>query len=709
VLRELQDAFKNSPVNVLEGDRIQGVFYLVFCVVAVGLAGQAVFADEPESVLGSTVFGLAVLLSWLAGRAGYPLTSRSLLPTVALLVTFSLAWQSHGIHDLSVVFFPIVVIFSGLLLGAGASLIFAALCSIAGAVLVWGDMTGRIDSPAGETTGIPDAIVLMILLALSAALMRFVILSLNRTLETLRTSQAALADSNRSLETRASELRSSEARWRSLVESAPDQILTVAPNGAILLTNVPMTSVSDGPQASVYDLIAEESWPALRSAMEQVFSESSAASCELQGAEGDRWLSVSLGPIETGGDAAGATLILSDITERVEADAERRMLETQLNEAQRMEALGQLAGGIAHDFNNLLTVIGGNASLLEDDVASALGRESLSEIQASQERAAALVRQLLAFGRRQMLRPQVLDLRAQLSDIEGMLRRLVGEHVEFSFLAHDRAAPVLADPGQVEQVVVNLALNARDAMPTGGRLELRLWSHRSDAPSDVGGTIVPPGRYTVMSFADDGAGMDEATRARVFQPFFSTKPIEKGTGLGLSSAYGIISQSGGYIAVESEPMQGATFHVYLPETDAIPVAATESVDRQTAAIGSETILVVEDAAAMRRLLKRILEGSGYRVLLAEDGTKALELAERCDSIDLILSDLIMPGMDGKAFTDEFQQRYGPTRVIYMSGYADDYLAPHRVLDDSVNFIQKPFGSEDLLALIRNALDSPRED
>jgi CheY-like chemotaxis protein len=355
-------------------------------------------------------------------------------------------------------------------------------------------------------------------------------------------------------------------------------------------------------------------------------------------------------------------------------------------------------------------VIAGNATLLEHDVSSASARESLSEIRSSQERAAVLVRQLLAFGRRQLLRPRTLDLRAAISGIEGMLRRLLGEHVEFTFLFDEGAAPVVADPGQIEQVVVNLVLNARDAMSSGGRLELRLWSHRSDTPTEAGGTAIPPGRYTVLSFADDGTGMDELVRSRIFQPFFSTKPRERGSGLGLSSAYGIIRQSGGFIGVESEPMQGSTFHIYLPEAEAEDAGLTEAArsDQSTRVVtGNERILVVEDSAPMRRLLRRILGDSGYEVHLAEDGSAALELAATCGPIDLILTDLVMPGMNGKAFADQFQERFGPTVVIYMSGYADENLAPHGVLEDSVNFVQKPFARDELLMRVREALDAPR--
>jgi PAS domain S-box-containing protein len=709
LLSRFRASFGNSPLDETGEERIQSAFYVVFSLAAAALALQGALDGKPYTIVGACVFGGVTLLSWVLGRLGYYVTSRLLVPATVLVLVTALAWKSNGIHDIAVLFYPIVVIFSGLLLGAGAAALFAVICSAAATLLVWADIHGLSDSPAAVNSDYADAFAVTVMLGLSVALMRFAIQSLNRSLRTLRSSESALAESNRSLAARANEIRASEARWRSLVENAPDRIMNVAPDGSIVFANFPAGEPVEEPTPrSVYDLVADEDRSVLGSALRNAFAEAAPSTCEFRGADRDRWWSVRIGPIDAGGAVTGATLILCDISERKRTDADRSSLESQLHEAQRMEALGQLAGGVAHDFNNLLTVIAGNASLLEREVSTASSRESLAEIRASQERAASLVRQLLAFGRRQMLRPQVLDLRGEISGIEGMLRRLVGEHVEFAFLADGEAAPVLADPGQVEQVVVNLVLNARDAMPSGGRLELRLWSHRCDTPADVGGTSIPAGRYTVLSFADDGVGMDEDTRSRVFQPFFSTKPREKGSGLGLSSVYGIITQSGGYISVESEPMKGATFHVYLPESeDAAPGDALRD-ENVPVATGSESILVVEDSAPMRRLLRRVLGESGYDVHLSEDGPSALEAAAQCGPIELILTDLVMPGMNGKVFADQFQERFGPTPVIYMSGYTDEYLHPHRLPEDTVNFIQKPFAHDDLLALVRETLDSRRE-
>ena len=499
-------SFSDSPVTATEGERIQGAFYAVFSLGTAALVVQGILAGQPYTAVGAGAFGVAILLSWGLGKRGHLVASRLLLPATAVAVTTALAWKSNGIHDISVLFYPIVVIFSGVLLGVGAVIAFALICSAAVTLLVWADVQGLTASPASANTDYADAFAVVVMLALSAALMRFVILSLNQTLQTLRSSESALADSNRRLEARAEEIRASEARWRSLIENAPDRIMNVGPDGGIVFANLPLGErLEDRIPATVYDMIEAEDHAVLRSALHCAYSEAAPSTCELRGADGERWWSARLGPIDADGAVTGATLILSDISQRKRAEIDRRNLETQLHEAQRMEALGQLAGGIAHDFNNLLTVIAGNATLLEHDVSSASARESLSEIRASQERAAVLVRQLLAFGRRQTLRPQILDLRVEIAGIEGMLRRLLGEHVEFTFLFDEGATPVVADPGQIEQVVVNLVLNARDAMSSGGRLELRLWSHHSDAPTEVGGTTIPAGRFTVLSFADDGA------------------------------------------------------------------------------------------------------------------------------------------------------------------------------------------------------------
>ncbi len=386
---------------------------------------------------------------------------------------------------------------------------------------------------------------------------------------------------------------------------------------------------------------------------------------------------------------------------------EQRQNEEQLRVAQRMEAIGQLAGGIAHDFNNLLTVIVNHTAFAMEGLAQSDPRRAdLVEIRKAGARAAALTRQLLAFGRRQVLQPQVLDLNKIVAGMEPMLRRLLGEDIELMVALAMDLGKVMADPGQVEQVVMNLAVNARDAMPDGGKLTIETADLDVDdvyASQHMG---VKPGSYVTLSVTDTGCGMDEKTRARLFEPFFTTKRTGKGTGLGLATVYGIVKQSDGSIWVHSELGRGSTFKVCLPRE----LSARETVEpapQITArASGTETILVVEDEEAVRNLAKRILSEAGYTVLTAASGSEALLIGERHQGIvRLLLTDVVMPQMSGKQLADLLVKLYPNLRVLYMSGYTDDAIVHHGVLDDGTHFIGKPFSPADLTRMVRQVLDS----
>jgi PAS domain S-box-containing protein len=385
---------------------------------------------------------------------------------------------------------------------------------------------------------------------------------------------------------------------------------------------------------------------------------------------------------------------------------EQRQTEDQLRAAQRMEAIGRLAGGIAHDFNNVLTVVINHAEFAMEEVGkSAPVRANLIEIRKAAGRAADLTRQLLAFGRKQMLRPQVLDLGKIVGGMEGMLRRLLGEDIEVSVVLAPGLAKVMADPGQVEQVVMNLAVNARDAMPKGGKLTIETVCVDLDEAYASQHAEVKPGPYVMLSVTDTGCGMDEQTRARLFEPFFTTKRTGKGTGLGLATVYGIVQQSGGSIWVDSEPDKGTTFEVYFPRE----LSANETSVRAplfTACVaGSETILVVEDEEAVRNLAKRILSGAGYTVLAAANGSEALLICERHPgAVHLMVTDVVMPQMSGKDLAERLVKLYPTLRVLYMSGYTDDAIGHHGVLDAGTHFIGKPFNAADLTRMVREVLD-----
>jgi two-component system cell cycle sensor histidine kinase/response regulator CckA len=392
------------------------------------------------------------------------------------------------------------------------------------------------------------------------------------------------------------------------------------------------------------------------------------------------------------------------VIEERQLQRERHALEEQYRQSQKMEAVGQLAGGIAHDFNNLLTAIQGYCEL----VASGLGTDNpvereLNEIRRAADRAASLTRQLLAFSRRQILEPRVLDLRDSLRGIEPMLRRLIGEDIQVVVHAADEIGRVRADPGQIEQVILNLAVNARDAMPQGGTLRLEVADVELDDTFARNHPATTPGRYVLLAVSDTGIGMDGATRARVFEPFFTTKEKGKGTGLGLSTVYGIVKQSGGNIWLYSEPGAGTTFKIYLPRIDApaeqpVPPPTVEKLT------GTETILVVEDEDSVRDLIDRVLSGYGYRVLVARTPREAVSLAAgEAGPIDLIVTDVVLPQMSGSALANEILGSRPQIRVLYMSGYTDDAIVHRGVLDMGTLFLQKPFTPEVLARKVREVL------
>jgi CheY-like chemotaxis protein len=367
-----------------------------------------------------------------------------------------------------------------------------------------------------------------------------------------------------------------------------------------------------------------------------------------------------------------------------------------------MEAIGQLAGGVAHDFNNLLTAIEGYYELAAEQLPpDHPAGADLLEIHHAAQRAVSLTRQLLAFGRRQILEPRVLDLRQSLKSIVPMLKRLIGEDINIVVRAAQDPGRVKADPGQIEQVLLNLAVNARDAMPKGGTLSFEVESLELEEAIARRHADVPAGRYVMLATTDTGIGMDQATLSRIFEPFFTTKT--QGTGLGLSTVYGIIKQSGGHLWVYSEPGHGTTFKVYLPRVD----AAVDSTDASTAPApmgGTETILVVEDDASVRDLVNRTLKRHGYDVLSAQSPAEAVAMVGRGDgTIHLLLSDVILPQMSGSTMASALAQWQPGMKVLYMSGYTDDAVLRHGALDEGVAFLQKPFTSQALARKVREVL------
>jgi PAS domain S-box-containing protein len=503
-------------------------------------------------------------------------------------------------------------------------------------------------------------------------------------------------------------LRESEERYRDLVENAHDIIFSHDLNGKFTSVNRAGEQITgytheESLSLKITDTIAPEDVNKVREMLAKKLAgeEGTAYEVELLAKDGKRIaVEVNTKLILQDGVPIGVQGIARDVTER-------KHLEDQLRQSQKLEGIGQLAGGIAHDFNNLLTAINGYSSLaLQRIEGNASVRTYLEEIKKAGDRAANLTRQLLAFGRKQILQPLPLSLNDIVTDMNKMLQRLIGEDIQLSAKLATDLKRVKADPGQIEQVLVNLIVNARDAMPQGGKLTIETANVELDREYASAHVGVHPGAYVVLAISDTGTGMNEQVRRQIFEPFFTTKEKGKGTGLGLSTVYGIVKQSGGNIWVYSEPNHGTTFKVYLPALASTPKSSEVKAAESPIPGGSETVLLVEDEEVVRGLARQILEDAGYRVLVAHQGEEAIRLCiEHAKEIHLLLTDVVMPGAGGKEVADRLASLRPGIKVLFMSGYTDEAIVHHGVLDPNVKFIQKPFSPVALTKKVREVLDS----
>ena len=414
-----------------------------------------------------------------------------------------------------------------------------------------------------------------------------------------------------------------------------------------------------------------------------------------------RWFQTIKVPLRS--PAEGTATLLGVATEITE----RKRLEEQLLQSQKMEAVGQLAGGVAHDFNNILTAIVGYTDLLAAELASNVRQlEDLEEIRKAARRAAALTRQLLAFSRKQVLEPRIIDVNAVVLNLDKMLRSLISENIELKTDLADNLGAARADPNQIEQVIMNLAINARDAMPDGGTVTIETGNVTLDDAYAGQHVSVIPGEYVMLAVSDTGCGMDAKTQSRIFEPFFTTKPAGRGTGLGLSTVYGIVKQTGGNIWLYSEPGKGTTFKVYLPAIAALPEDIGKVAPAEAPRRGAGTVLVVEDDEQLRRLTHRALDAQGYTVLVADRGATALDIARRHKGeIDLLLTDVIMPDTNGRKLAETIRAARPGMRVLYMSGYPDGAIASHGMLEPGVAYLAKPFTTEAITRRVREVLEA----
>jgi two-component system cell cycle sensor histidine kinase/response regulator CckA len=504
-------------------------------------------------------------------------------------------------------------------------------------------------------------------------------------------------------------LRLSEVSFRSVIENAPYGIYRAQASGKLLLANPALQEMLGyESQAELLQLnLTTDVYldPLEHKRVNEIFTNQK----EFTDVQVD-WRRKDGTPIKArctgwfvkpaGGGAAYFEVFAEDVTEKW-------LLERQLRMAQKMEAVGRLSGGIAHDFNNLLGVIIGYSQVLKRTLPPGTAfLEHAEEIEKAGQRAASLTRQLLAFSRQQVLAPAVLNLNSLLSEMEKMLPRLIGEDIEIVLALDPAISSVKADQGQLEQVIMNLAVNARDAMPDGGKVVITT----TNVALDEAWTRLHPGSkvgdYVMLAVADTGTGIDSETLAHIFEPFFTTKERGKGTGLGLATVYGVVKQSGGYVWVESAPGKGASFQIYLPRIEEAVSVAEPVAPIVEAFRGAETILLVEDADALRKLTHMLLEQHGYRVLVAANGAAALQLVEeKPERINLLLTDVIMPGLNGRALAERLQLRQAGLKVLYMSGYTDDAIVDHGVLGAGTHLLHKPFSEENLIHKVREVLDA----
>jgi PAS domain S-box-containing protein len=511
-------------------------------------------------------------------------------------------------------------------------------------------------------------------------------------------------------------LREANGKFQALIEASPLAIVALTPDGYVTMWNTAAGRMTGWNEEEALGrplpIVPEEKKEEFQALLARGRRGESLSGVELRRRKKDGSpidISIWTSPLtDHRGEVTGIISVWADITERKKMEEALHNSEEQLRQSQKIEAIGRLAGGVAHDFNNLLTAIRGYSDLLIHRLDSTSPmRRDVEEIRKAGERASSLTQQLLAFSRKQVMRPKVLDVNAVVADLDRMLRRLIGEDVDLVTVLTPGLGNVMADPGQIEQVVMNLVVNARDAMPGSGKVTIETANVELDDRYVRRHSVVQPGDYVLLAVSDTGTGMDEVTKNRLFEPFFTMKEKGKGTGLGLSTVYGIVKQNGGYIWVYSEIGLGTTFKVYFPRFAGTSLEANKERTSESAPRGRETVLVAEDEEMVRTLVRGILEGNGYTVITASDGDEAISAAgNHGGPIHLILTDVVMPKRGGRDVAESLARLHPGVKVLYMSGYTDESIVHRGVLEEGIAFIEKPFTPDALLRKVRQVLADP---
>ncbi len=704
-----------DPLMLRQALLVQNILIVLIAIILISVPLALISLDADQNQLLSA-FTLLLLICYIVLvlmilRRGH-FSSAIMLTTLSLILALALFLLEMGIRsDGSLLLgFALPITLAGLLAGSkrlwlvvGLSAAVVFSIALLEYFSIW-----RSPSPVSPNSLVlaSDFVLVVVLLGLFLNVLNT---SLREALATAVTREQVLAHEVAARQRVESALRESEDRYRLITENSSDLIslIDLEGEGELLYFSPSYRTILGYDPADLLgplqlDTVHPDDLGNVREKYQQLVATGNARlTYRTQHTDSSwRWIEMQASAIRQH-DRYYGILVGRDVTER-------KHLEAQLTQSQRLESVGRLAGGIAHDFNNLLTAIMGNTDLARDSLpAEHIARADLDEVTRSSERAAELTRQLLAFARRQIIEPHVLDLNQLILDMDKLLQRLIGAHVELIVRTDPSLWRIRADHGQIEQIVVNLAVNARDAMPSGGTLTIETRNVQLDHDYAHRHININPGRYVMLAVSDTGTGMDEETQAQIFEPFFSTKAPSRGTGLGLATCYGIVKQHGGTIWPYSEPGHGSTFKIYLPQVEASAELLPPSTTDDDLPRGTETVLLAEDEPSVRMLAARVLRAQGYTVVEAENGDAAIHLARTWPGapLDLLITDVVMPRMSGKMLAVLIQTLFPTSAVLFISGYTDNAIVHHGQLDPGIVFLQKPFSPAALARKVRNVIDS----